>query len=258
MCSRLGAPAHLGGERGDARLARHRAAEALARADRAELARGLLAGLALARGDQHARAGAEQRLGADAAKARRPAGDERRASGDGKEIGQGEHGFLPNARIDGRLGECRRRFANAPGPLSDPPRRPRRVGPSFRRPARQPATPFDRRGRPRAPGLAPPGGRSNLARSATSHGRSAGIPAVVAMGEAIGKANGRLRPPTPNYPSPAPGASMARTAPHARQAFADSERARERLGGARANSRAQTLRQAPSSRAAVSSPRPIT
>ena len=47
-----------------------------------------LAGLRLARGDQHARAGAEQRFGADAANAGRPAGHQRRAAGHGEQIGQ--------------------------------------------------------------------------------------------------------------------------------------------------------------------------
>ena len=92
---RVGAPARLGGERGDARLGRDRAAKALARADRRKLFRRRLAGLRLARGDQHARAGGEHRLGADSSEPGRAAGDERGASAEEKRSDGASMEFLP-------------------------------------------------------------------------------------------------------------------------------------------------------------------
>src|SRR5271165_402437 len=67
------APAGLGDQRGDARLGRDAAAEALARPERRKLLRRRLASLGLPRGDQHARPGAQERLGADPTDAGRPA-----------------------------------------------------------------------------------------------------------------------------------------------------------------------------------------
>ncbi len=89
-------------QRGDAGLVRHRAAEALAGPDRRELARRRFARLRLARGDEDARAGGEQRLGADAPEPGRAAGDEGDAAGDGEEIGQGEHRRFPMSETRGK------------------------------------------------------------------------------------------------------------------------------------------------------------
>ncbi len=96
---RVGALARLGGQRGDAGFVGDRAAEALAGPERGKLLRRRLAGLRLARGDQHARAGAEQRLGADPAETCRPAGHQRRAAPDGKKIVCSDHGSLRRVAI---------------------------------------------------------------------------------------------------------------------------------------------------------------
>ena len=78
---------------------RDRAAEALAWAERGKLPRRRFAGLRLARGDQHPRAGAEQRLGADPAKPGRPAGHQRGAAADGKKLVCGDHGSPRRSRF---------------------------------------------------------------------------------------------------------------------------------------------------------------
>jgi len=83
--------AHFVRERRDACLARDRAAKALARADRGEFGCDLLAGLGLARRDQHPCPRAEQRLRTNPPEPGRSAGDERGAALHGKEIGEFEH-----------------------------------------------------------------------------------------------------------------------------------------------------------------------
>ena len=87
-------PARLGSQSGDAGFIGDRAPKALAGPERGKLLRRRLASLRLPRGDQHARAGAEQRLGADPAKTGRSAGDQRRAASDGKKLAYGDHGSL--------------------------------------------------------------------------------------------------------------------------------------------------------------------
>ncbi len=91
--------ARLGRKLRHAGLGRDRSAEALARADRRQLPCRFLAGLGLARGDQHPCARGEQRFGADAAEAGRPAGDERRAAADRKKIRRRKHGCPPEMTI---------------------------------------------------------------------------------------------------------------------------------------------------------------
>ena len=95
----IGARASLGRERCDAGFVRDRAAETLARPERGELVRRRLASLGLARGDQHPRPGAQERLRADPAEAGRPAGHQRGAALDGKKLGWGQHGSLRRSRF---------------------------------------------------------------------------------------------------------------------------------------------------------------
>ena len=67
--------------------------------ERGKLLRRRLASLRLARGDQHARAGAEQRLGADPAKTGRAAGHQRRAAAHGKKLVCCDHGSPRKSRF---------------------------------------------------------------------------------------------------------------------------------------------------------------
>jgi len=99
-----GAPTNLVRERRHPLLARDRAAKTLAMSDRRKLRRSLLADFNFARGDQHPRARAQQRLRANPPEPARAASDERSAASDGKEIGQGEHGrfSLPEKSSAGR------------------------------------------------------------------------------------------------------------------------------------------------------------
>src|SRR5277367_5037769 len=86
--------AGLRGERGDAGFAGDRAAKTLAGPERRKLVRRRLTSLRLARGDQLARARAEQRLGADPAKTGGSAGHQGRAAPDGKKLVDSDHGSL--------------------------------------------------------------------------------------------------------------------------------------------------------------------